>query len=122
MTDTERRRFQRIILNRPVTLMVEGTAYQGELADISLRGALIHIDDGSMPADGVEGVADIALGEDAEFMIRMPVTIRHSHDGLVGLQARQLDLDDASRLKRLVELNIGDSALLQRELGELAAG
>ena len=121
MTETERRRFQRIVLHRPVSLVVEGKTYPGELVDISLRGALIRKDGESSPADGSQGVADIALSDDPEFMIRMQVRIRHTRDGLIGLEAEMLDLDDASRLRRLVELNIADSAILYREFEELAA-
>ena len=121
MSDNERRRFQRIILDRPVSLVVDGMNYPAQLVDISLQGALVTADPDSVPAQGAHGVADIALGEDPEFMIRMQVTIRHVHDGLIGMHTDRLDLDDAARLKRLVELNIADPALLQREMEELSA-
>lgn len=121
MTDTtERRRFQRFILNRPSSLVMEGKTYPGLLIDISLRGALIRNDGADMPVLGATGTADIALDEDPEFMIRIHVSVRHVRDDLIGLMVESLDLEDATTLKRLVELNIGDPGLLYRELGELA--
>lgn len=119
MTQTERRRFQRIVLNRPVSLVVDGESYPGQLMDISLRGALIKIEGKPLPPEGSTGMADVALSNDPEFMIRMRITVRHRHDGLLGLSAVALDLDDASCLKRLVELNVADPGVLYRELEEL---
>lgn len=119
MTETERRRFQRIILHRPVSLVVDGNTYRAELVDISLRGVLIQADAEPVPANGCHGVADIALSDDPDHMIRLQVTIRYTRDGLIGLQVERLDLEDAARLKRLVELNIADPAILQRELEEI---
>jgi hypothetical protein len=37
----------------------------------------------------------------------------------IGLYIEQLDLDSASHLQRLMELNLGDSDTLERELAEL---
>ena len=119
MTEPERRRFQRIILNRPVSLVADGKIYPAQLRDISLRGALIGIEGKDLPAIGSQGTVDIALSDDPEFMIRMQITTLHRQAGLVGLRVDTLELDDASRLKRLVELNIADPAVLHRELEEL---
>lgn len=120
MTDTERRRFQRIILHRPVSLVIDGRTYPGELIDISLHGALMRAEGEETPPPGARGIADIGLGDDPEFVIRMPVTVRHLQERLIGLETGQLEIEDASRLKRLVELNVADPALLQRELEELS--
>ena len=95
--------------------------YGGNAAAMEALYEQYIADPDSVPAQGAHGVADIALGEDPEFMIRMQVTIRHVHDGLIGMHTDSLDLDDAARLKRLVELNIADPALLQREMEELSA-
>jgi hypothetical protein len=120
VTETERRRFQRIILDRPVCLVAGGHSYTGQLLDISLRGALIRSDRAHLPTPGSEGVADISLDDDPDNMIRMLVRVQHAHeDGAIGLKAIGLELDDACRLRRLVELNIADPAILQREFEQL---
>ena len=38
---------------------------------------------------------------------------------LVGMVCRHIDVDSISHLRRLVELNLGDEALLERELAAL---
>lgn len=40
----------------------------------------------------------------------------------LGFQCNRIDLESMSQLKRLVELNLGNEALLERELTELALG
>ena len=118
-TSNERRRFQRFILNRPASLVIDGKTYRGLLIDISLRGALVRTEVPDLPALEEEGIVDVALDDDPEFLIRMQVSVRHVRDDQIGLSVEGLELEDASNLKRLVELNIGDPGLLYRELGEL---
>lgn len=52
----------------------------------------------------------------------MLVTLAHQKDGLLGLQCREIDLDSITHLRRLIELNLGSSELLERELGALVQG
>ncbi len=118
-SSNERRRFQRFILNRPASLVIDGKTYPGLLIDISLRGALVKADLSELPMLDEQGIIDIALDDDPEFLIRMQVSVRHVRDDQIGLMVDGLELEDASTLKRLVELNIGDPGLLYRELGEL---
>lgn len=122
MTETDRRRFQRIFLDRPALLAAEGKSYPGNLLDISLAGALMAVEPARpSPTAGTTGIVDIALGEDPEFLIRMEVAVCRVSGGNVGLRTTRIDLDDACRLRRLVELNFEDPELLQREFEELRA-
>jgi hypothetical protein len=51
----------------------------------------------------------------------MTVRWRHSDEGQVGFECEFIDLDSISNLRRLVELNLGDSMLLERQLGSLGS-
>jgi hypothetical protein len=51
--------------------------------------------------------------------IVMAVVLRHVEDQHLGFQVQYIDMDSATHLRRLVELNLGDSTLLERELGNL---
>jgi hypothetical protein len=42
-------------------------------------------------------------------------------NNLVGLEITSMDLDSATNLRRLVELNLADPSLLERELSQLTA-
>jgi hypothetical protein len=49
----------------------------------------------------------------------MQGSIIHSETDQIGFRCDHIDLESISHLKRLVELNLGDEAALERELHEL---
>lgn len=117
----ERRHFTRISFDAEVLLMGVTGRWAGHLLDISLKGALV-----SAPA-GLEGeLGDSLLLEfslDAgDTVVRMETVIAHREQNQLGLRCEHIDLDSASHLRRLVELNLGNATLLDRELWSLAAG
>ncbi len=61
--------------------------------------------------------ASIQLTE--ETAITMSVNWRHNNKGQVGFECVHIDIDSISHLRRLVELNLGDDTLLERELAAL---
>ena len=56
--------------------------------------------------------------------IRIDMTVQRTHqDGqLVGLRCIAIDADSIGQLRRLVELNLGDPGLLDREMHLLLSG
>ncbi|MBC7183294.1 MAG: PilZ domain-containing protein, partial [Marinobacter sp.] len=56
---------------------------------------------------------------DHEAGIVMAVELRHIEPHRLGFKCQYIDLDSATHLKRLVELNLGDQALLEREFAHL---
>lgn len=114
----DRRRFSRIPFDAPVLLSGDDWHCQARLLDISLRGLLV-----SRPADWI--VSDGAKSCDASIelapgnLILMQVRLAHSTEDQLGFHCEHIDLDSISHLRRLVALNLGDEALLERELGGL---
>ena len=51
----------------------------------------------------------------------MDARVAHVGCGLLGVVCQLIDIDSATHLRRLVELNLGDPALLERELSALIA-
>jgi hypothetical protein len=51
----------------------------------------------------------------------MEVTVVHHQGDCYGLACRGIDLDSVTHLRRLVALNLGDEALLEREIRLLLA-
>ncbi len=91
---------------------------QCAVIDISLSGILI-----TKPMDWQGRLAeqyqiDLVLIE-SQAVIKMTASVAHIDPARVGFHCEQLDLDSLSHLKRLVELNLGDDALLHRELSAL---
>ena len=92
--------------------------WQCELIDISLKGALI-----TRPANWAGQRGDslelkLLLTDEGE-KLTFSVDVAHIEDEQVGFEVMHMDLDSATHLKRLVELNLGNEALLERELNEL---
>ena len=52
----------------------------------------------------------------------MEGVVAHSARGLIGIACRSIDLDSITVLRRLIELNLGDAALLERDLQALVEG
>ncbi len=119
MSDTasERRRFQRIEFDAATELSQGDKTWSVELHDISLKGLLV-----GRPQrwDGNPAQPFIAtLSLDRETCLRMEVLLAHSEESLLGFVCQHIDLDSISHLRRLIELNLGDEALLERELAAL---
>jgi len=120
MTAYDRRRFQRIEFDAETTLAQGERSWPVELHDISLKGLLV-----SRPADWELAVnepllARINLSDDVQVV--MEITLAHDHGDQLGFVCQHIDLDSIIHLRRLVELNIGDTELLERELSYLGRG
>ena len=123
MTDIkqqERRRFSRIPFDSDAHL----NSKSGELhlncpvVDISIKGALIEKPDNWQGKVGSRYQLDIVI-EQGQLVIKMDALVAHIDDEVIGFICDHIDLDSITHLKRLVELNLGDSELLQRELASL---
>ena len=91
------------------------------LIDICLDGALT-----SLPTDWSAQIGDsykleLQLGakHEEELRLHMDVRVAHMEDDHVGFEIVEVDIEAANHLHRLVELNIGNSDMLKRELAEL---
>lgn len=114
----DRRRFQRVLFDTPVSLNLNNTSYDTQLVDISLKGALVKATDGWQVSIGSRANLTISLN-DAKTVIQMQAHVAHTEAGQVGFICDKIDLDSISHLRRLVELNVGDNSLLERELQAL---
>ena len=118
----ERRHFTRILFRTNATLTTaSGGRHSGEIQDISLKGALLAMAPG-WKADSDQGCRlDIPL-DHADAVVTMEGRLAHVEGNLVGVRCESIDLDSISHLRRLVELNLGDETLLNRELSALVRG
>lgn len=112
----DRRHFQRIPLERHATLHSGEQSHPCEVLDVSLKGALLMPRDDWQGNKGDKVTVDIRLDTLGDTVIHMQGEIAHVEDHHVGVQCHQLDLDSATLLRRVVELNLADPDLLEREL------
>lgn len=118
MTEHERRRFTRIHFDANCTLSSEKGEWKVKLADICLKGALTEVDE-DLPLNIGDAVNLVIELDNQDIVIEMPATLNHIMGNHFGFKAESMELSSVSHLRRLVELNIGDPELLERELDRL---
>ncbi|WP_028023792.1 PilZ domain-containing protein [Enterovibrio calviensis] len=114
----ERRMFSRVVYLTAATIRQHDQSWSSSVLDLSLKGALL-----ATPSDWAEGNnADYFVTfqlHDSDIEIKMEVLLVSDSDDFLRFQIDHIDIDSASHLKRLVELNVGNDDLLHRELGQL---
>lgn len=116
----EKRHFTRIPMEGVVRIHGSQQEWETRLLDISLKGALLQRPEGY---DGENGdICSVEVTLDPDWvLITMHGKVIHVTHGNIGISCQHIDLDSISHLKRLVELNLGDESLLERELVELTS-
>ncbi|MHC8353063.1 PilZ domain-containing protein [Pseudomonas sp. RT4P38] len=113
----DRRRFKRIAFDARTELSQGEFIWPVKLIDLSLKGLLIEKPEPWLGNREWHFLVDIHLNEDVE--IKMDVMLTHDDHGQLGFVCKHISLESIERLRRLVELNLGDSQELERELGAL---
>lgn len=115
------RRFVRIPFNAPVELRIAGLTLSVQLVDISLRGALVESAEPQALELHTPCRLVLPLADSEDGAIHMNGSIVHLEGRHIGMQVLDLGIVDLTRLRRLIELNTGDSDLVDRELSLLFA-
>ena len=111
-----RRRFQRVLFDADTRIEGDSVDTPAKLIDISLNGVLLQKPK-HWPAIIDEKLnVSIKLDQEEEYLIHMQATVAHIEDDKVGLRCEHIDMDSITNLRRLLELNLGDPGLLEREL------
>ncbi len=117
----ERRRFDRVATDKRVVVSVDSEEHLGTVLDLSLRGLLFVADNDWHPEPGETIKAQIQLDGES-YRIDIEGLVAHVEGNHIGVRCTHLDLDSARSLRRLVELNLADQTLLERNLSQLVAG
>ncbi|HET6439096.1 MAG TPA: PilZ domain-containing protein [Anaeromyxobacter sp.] len=115
------RRFTRIPFHVPAHIEFRGGKLPCELVNVSLKGALVELAQGPVPSAGSTCAVTIDLDPGSGARIRMDGDVAHQNGRQVGIRCDELDLESVQHLRRILEFNVGDEALVLRELGELVA-
>ncbi len=110
----ERRQFSRVLFPNQAQLRCQDAIWQTTLLDISLNGALVET-----PAQFAPKTGRLQLSftiPDSDILVQMETELVHQKDDQLGLACQHIDVESISHLRRLVELNVGDPTLLDREL------
>lgn len=115
---SENRRFSRIPFHTSSLLRHGNQEVSTDLLDISLKGALVRKHTSWTPTQGDADQLTLQLGS-SEFVIRADVELMHVGEDCLGYRFKMLDLDSIIHLRRLMELNMGDATLVERELHQM---
>ena len=116
----ERRKFSRVKFIADVEVAIDGQIFPGELIDISLNGALFR----------AKGPVEIEKGDVCELKFYLPASdvtlcfnaqLVHDHQRQYGFRFISEDVETMTHLRRLIELNIGDSEQVAHELSFLCS-
>jgi len=113
----DRRIFSRIHFDAWAELRQGERHWRAPVVDLSLKGLLVREPEEWRVDDSQPVRAAIQLANQAT--IQMTVWPRHNTNGQIGFECEFIDLDSISNLRRLVELNLGDPELLERQLAAL---
>jgi len=116
-SNNERRKFSRILFDARVELAQYDYHWHATLLDISLKGLLLQDTLPDYICADKPILVKIILADNTS--IAMSVSVAHQNNNQVGLVCVAIDIDSVCHLRRLVELNLGDSTAAERELSEL---
>ncbi|MGL5392349.1 MAG: PilZ domain-containing protein [Shewanella sp.] len=109
-----RRQFSRILFAANASLQQDNHQWQTTIIDLSLNGALVVEPEHFGHTDHPLQLRFILPGSD--IALQMTTKLVHHQHGQLGLKCHFIDVDSISHLKRIIELNLGDASLLNREL------
>ncbi len=116
----ERRRFSRVIYQAPAELKQGDVLLHANLRDLSLHGLLLSSPDErdqldpNLPMD-----VHFTLPE-SDVVLSLQAEIVELNENYIRISIQHIDIESISHLKRLIELNVGDEALLHREIEQLS--
>ncbi|QPF76790.1 PilZ domain-containing protein [Roseateles sp. DAIF2] len=119
---TERRHFARVAFDAEAQLTTTSLRLAVKVVDLSLKGALLLLPEGAQVKPGDPCLLSVTLSQ-MDVGIAMAGEVAHVElDGRrVGLLCRSIDIESITHLRRLLEMNLGDARLLERELKALLA-
>ena len=111
----ERRNFQRVPFATKAEITCEEKKFRGELLDISLQGALIEGEE-IIPFE-TGNICELLIHlSGSEITLQFDVNFVHREDKKLGFRFIGEDTETMTHLKRLLELNIGSSEILDKEI------
>ena len=112
--NNDNRRYQRIFYKAEATLSCDERTWPCEITDLSLKGCLLCLE---FPwEENLEKIYTLTLHLSEQSNIKMALTATHVVGNNVSFKCEHIDIDSISELRRLIELNLGDSKLLERDL------
>lgn len=115
----ERRKFSRVVLEWPVEVIYQEKSWPALLVDLSFRGALLNCEHLGLDPDTRVNL-HIHIPQ-SQLDLDLEAHVVRACGPIYALRFDAVDIDSMSELRRVIELNLGDDSLLQREMEQLLA-
>ncbi len=117
----EHRRHVRPILGLPARLRLHEASLGAIVEDISLKGALLRLDEPLAQPLDIGTALHLDLLSDPEHMtlLSLDAEVRHASSAWLGVYWPTIDLDNLTALRQLLIANVADDQRIDRELSEL---
>ncbi len=122
MSEKERRQYHRVSFATTAKLSSDNQFFSCQIIDLSIQGVLLRAHGMVNAVLGTKYSLTIPLSEteeDSSSSISMKVTLAHNSPEKLGFRCESIDLESITHLRRIVELNSGDSQLLERDFESL---
>lgn len=116
---TERRKFSRVMYRVPAILKQNEQQWHAQVLDLSLKGVLLSRPENWQADPEQNAFLLVFYLHDSDVELDMDCILVNNCENYLHLYIDHIDIDSASHLKRLVELNVGNDELLHRELAQL---
>jgi hypothetical protein len=112
------RHYTRIPFAAAVLLHLPGKTLTVQLVDIALKGALVESDSKLDVVMQTKCRLELPMSEGGEGLV-LTGKLVHQDGVRLGIECLDIDVTSLTRLRRLLELNTGDTERMHRELSHL---
>lgn len=112
-----KRQFQRVLFDHDASLTCNEHQWSTNVIDLSLRGLSC-----TKPKNvifDVNQLMTLSIKLSPEQVIIMEAELIHNEEHVLGMRCTRIDINSISELRRLVQLNLADEALLNRDIEHL---
>lgn len=113
----ERRKFSRVVLDWPVEVVYLDKSWPALLVDLSFRGALLNCEHLGLDPD-TRVHLHIHIPQ-SQLDLELEAHVVRACGPIYALRLDAMDIESMSEVRRVIELNLGDDSLLQREMEQL---
>jgi c-di-GMP-binding flagellar brake protein YcgR len=111
----EKRYFSRISFKAHSQIEFNNKVYEGELLDLSLRGALLNSKD-QIPMKQSDNCTLIIHLHSSDIKLIFEAKLTHIHENNIGFKFLEEDVGTMTHLRNLLSLNVGDYDKITDEL------
>ena len=116
--DNEKRHYKRVSFDTTAKLSKDDQSFGCQIVDLSIHGVLLRPH--GVLRSKLDTIYQLVIPlSDEENQINMTLRLTHQHPVNLGFVCENIDLDSITHLRKIVELNSGDSAILDRDLATL---